>query len=108
MKVYFDAEPGRPFIDGYLGAAAAWAKRHGLASDQVLMGEFGALRKDARYFGARAPRSRALRPRRARERGGARLSLGVLVPVRRHGPDGRARAAKLDPAMLDALGLQGR
>ena len=43
-----------PVIDGYLGAAAAWAKRHGIAPEHVLMGEFGALRKDARYFGARA------------------------------------------------------
>ena len=107
MKVYFDAEPGRPFIDGYLGAAAAWAKRHGIASDRVLMGEFGALRKDDRYFGARA-RDRARYVGDVRESAEAFGfpwafwclfdGMGLM--------DETTRA--LDPAMVAALGLKAR
>jgi hypothetical protein len=55
LRVYYDANPGRPFVDRYLRLAADWAKRHGVANEHLLMGEFGALRTDARYFGAAAP-----------------------------------------------------
>jgi hypothetical protein len=107
MKVYFDAEPGRPFIDGYLGAAAAWAKRHGLPAGRVLMGEFGALRKDAQYFGARAPdRARYIRDvRESAEAFGFPWAFWCLF-------DGMGlmdeATRALDPAMVAALGLKAR
>ena len=107
MKVYFDASPSRPFIDGYLGAAAGWAKRHGIGAENVLLGEFGALRKDARYFGARA-QDRAAYVRDVRESAeafGFPWAFWCLF-------DGMGlmdeRARTLDPAMVDALGLKRR
>ena len=107
MKVYFDANPARPFIDRYLGAAAQWAKRHGLPTSQVLLGEFGVLRKDARHAGARAPdRARYLKDvRESAESFGFPWafwclfdSMGIM--------DERERT--LDPAILGALGLNLR
>jgi len=104
IKVYFDAHPSRPFIDGYLGAAAAWAKRHGLANDEVLLGEFGALRKDATYFGARAPdRARYVRDvRESAEAFGFPWAFWCLFDGMGL-MDDRDRA--LDPAIVAALGL---
>jgi hypothetical protein len=107
IKVYFDANPGRPFIDGYLGAADAWAKKHGLSNAEVLLGEFGALRKDARYFGARAPdRARYIRDvRESAEAFGCPWAFWCLF-------DGMGLIddddRQLDPAMLTALGLKVR
>jgi len=98
LKVYFDAAPARPFIDGYLGTAAAWAKRHGLATSQVLLGEFGALKT------ARAPdRARYIRDVRESAEGYGFAwafwclfdSMGLM--------DETTRA--LDPAMVAALAL---
>lgn len=54
LKVYFDAQPDRRFVDGYLRKVRAWAEREGIAPARVLMGEFGALRSDARYVAAPA------------------------------------------------------
>jgi hypothetical protein len=104
MKVYFDAKPGRPFIDRHLSAAAAWAKRHGLPSDRVLLGEFGALRRDNRYFGARAPdRARYVRDvRESAETFGFPWAFWCLF-------DGMGlmdeTTRALDPGMIGALGL---
>ncbi|TIX00896.1 MAG: glycosyl hydrolase family 5, partial [Mesorhizobium sp.] len=55
LKVYFDARPDRWFVDKYLAEARAWADGHGLAPERVIMGEFGALRTDARYVAAPNP-----------------------------------------------------
>jgi hypothetical protein len=107
MKVYFDAEPGRPFVDGYLGAAAAWAKRHGISSGEMLMGEFGALRRDRRYLGARAPdRARYVRDvRESAEAFGFAWGFWCLF-------DGMGLMDEttrvLDPEMVAALGLNTR
>ncbi len=107
MKVYFDADPARPFIDRYLGAADAWAKRHGLSNQHVLMGEFGALRRDARYFGARAAdRARYVRDvRESAEAFGFPWAFWCLF-------DGMGlmdeASRALDPAMVAALGLRAR
>lgn len=54
LKVYFEAQPDRRFIDGYLGKVRAWGDREGIAPSRVLMGEFGALRSDERYVAAAA------------------------------------------------------
>ncbi|RWC54592.1 cellulase family glycosylhydrolase [Mesorhizobium sp.] len=55
LKVYFDAKPDRWFVDKYLAEARAWADGHGLAPERIIMGEFGALRTDARYVAAPNP-----------------------------------------------------
>jgi hypothetical protein len=104
IKVYFDADPGRPFIDGYLRAAADWTKRHGLGPDHVLMGEFGALRKDAYNFGARAPdRARYVRDvRESAEQFGFAWAFWCLFESMGLMADSDHA---LDPAMVEALGL---
>ena len=107
MKVYFDAAPARPFIDGYLAVVDAWAKRHGIDNNEVLLGEFGAVKQDASHFGARADdRARYVRDvRESAEAFGFPWafwclfdSMGLM--------DERDRT--LDPTMLDALGLTRR
>jgi hypothetical protein len=104
LKVYFDARPARPFIDRYLGIVDAWAKRHGIPNEQVLMGEFGALRTDQRYAGAAAPdRARYVEDvRRSAEAFGFPWAFWNLF-------DGMGimddRTRELDPAMVAALGL---
>ncbi|MGN7293101.1 glycoside hydrolase family 5 protein [Rhizobium sp. SAFR-030] len=55
LKVYFDAQPSRGFVDGYLSQVAAWGTSHGITPARILMGEFGALRSDSRYIAAPAP-----------------------------------------------------
>ncbi|RTM10825.1 MAG: glycosyl hydrolase family 5, partial [Hyphomicrobiales bacterium] len=55
LKVYFDAQPDRRFIDGYLRQVSNWADSHGIAPERIIMGEFGALRTDARYTAAPNP-----------------------------------------------------
>ena len=54
LKVYFDADPDRAFIDRYLATVRRWAEREGVPPRHVLMGEFGALRTDRRYVAAPA------------------------------------------------------
>jgi len=99
LKVYFDAAPARPFVDGYLGTAAAWAKRRGLLTSQVLLGEFGALKS------ARAPdRARYIRDVRESAEGyGFAWAFWCLFDSMGLMDEG-ARA--LDPAMVAALGLR--
>jgi hypothetical protein len=105
MKVYFDAAPARPFIDGYLALADAWAKRHGIPNSQLLLGEFGVLRRDDGPFGARAP-DRAAYVKDVRESAEAfGFPWAFWCLFDRMGlMDERDRT--LDPAMLDALGLK--
>ncbi|MHB8883784.1 MAG: glycoside hydrolase family 5 protein [Methylovirgula sp.] len=66
LKVYFDAEPARPFVDQYLAKAQAWGKRHGIAPARILMGEFGALRSGGGNVAA-APADQARYIRDVRE-----------------------------------------
>jgi hypothetical protein len=47
LKVYFDAQPDRWFVDKYLARSAPGPIGHGLAPERIIMGEFGALRTDA-------------------------------------------------------------
>ena len=54
LTVYFAARPDLPFIEGYFAKVQAWAARHGVPADRILLGEFGALRSDARYVASGA------------------------------------------------------
>jgi hypothetical protein len=55
LTQYFDARPDRRYVDRHLARVTAWADRHGIARERVLLGEFGALRSDAHYVAAMAP-----------------------------------------------------
>lgn len=105
LKEYFDAQPDRPFIDGYLRQVADWAKREGVAPGRILMGEFGALRSGAGVAAAGAgDRARYVRDvRQSAEALGFPWafwnlfdSMGLMDDVSR----------ELDPAMIAALGLR--
>lgn len=104
LKVYFDADPARPFIDRYLGSVKAWGTRHGIPAAQILMGEFGALRSDARYVASgAADRARYIRDVRSSAEAfgfpwafwNAFDGMGMIED------DSRA----FDPAIVNALGL---
>lgn len=59
---YFDAKPDRPFVDQAMGRVADYASRHGIAREHIILGEFDALRSDARYVAAPNPdRARYIR-----------------------------------------------
>ena len=111
LKVYFDAQPDRPYIDGYLGKVQSWCTGHGIAPLRVLLGEFGALGTGGQTIAApRADRIRYIRDVRL-QRGELRLPVGDVGPLQRHGRDGRrhARPRPGDPrcAWLDhAAGLK--
>jgi hypothetical protein len=104
LKVYFDAQPARWFIDKYFGAVDAWAKRHRLANEQILLGEFGALAMKGGYAGAAAPdRARYIADvRRSAEAFGFPWAFWSLFGAMGVMDD---QARTLDPAIVDALGL---
>jgi hypothetical protein len=58
LKQYFDARPDRRYIDGYFARVVGWAQRFAIPHEQILLGEFGALRTDNRYVAAQ-PADRA-------------------------------------------------
>jgi hypothetical protein len=58
LKQYFDAKPDRHYLEGYFARVVSWAQRFAIPHDQILLGEFGALRTDRRYIAAR-PADRA-------------------------------------------------
>lgn len=105
LKQYFEAQPARPFIDGYLRQVADWAKREGVAPGRILMGEFGALRSGA-GIAAASPEDRARYVRDVRQSAEALGfswafwnlfdSMGLMDDVTR----------RLDPGMIAALGLR--
>ncbi|TPM28209.1 cellulase family glycosylhydrolase [Mesorhizobium sp. B2-3-4] len=105
LKVYFDAGPDRWFIDKYLGQARAWADAHGIARERIIMGEFGALRTDARYTAAPNPdRARYIADvRQSAEASGFPWAFWDLFDGMGM-MDDTTRA--LDPAMVEALGLR--
>ena len=105
LKVYYDAAPARPFVDQYLGAAANWARSHGLKPNEVLLGEFGALKNGGPYVGARAPdRARYIRDvRESAEAFGFPWAFWCLFDSMGLMDEG-TRA--LDPDMVAALGLR--
>ncbi|BCG72013.1 glycosyl hydrolase family 5 [Mesorhizobium sp. 113-1-2] len=105
LKVYFDAQPDRWFIDKYLSQARAWADRNGIAPNRIIMGEFGALRTDARYTAAPiADRARYISDvRQSAEAAGFPWAFWDLFDGMGM-MDDTTRA--LDPAMVEALGLR--
>jgi len=104
LKVYFDADPARPYIDGYLARAKAWADRAGIAPSRILLGEFGALRSDDRYVAAgAADRARYVRDvRQSAEAFGFPWAFWNLFDGMGMMDDATKR---FDPAMIEALGL---
>ncbi|KQT19868.1 glycosyl hydrolase family 5 [Methylobacterium sp. Leaf399] len=62
LTQYFDARPDRPFVDHAMARVSAYARRHAIPPEHIVLGEFGALRSDARYVAAPAPdRARYIR-----------------------------------------------
>lgn len=62
MREYFEARPDRTFLEHGLAGVRDWAKTNGLPPHSILIGEFGALRSDARYVAAdAADRARYIR-----------------------------------------------
>ncbi|MER9437982.1 cellulase family glycosylhydrolase [Mesorhizobium sp. M0618] len=104
LKVYFDARPDRWFVDKYLRQVRDWGDAHGLAPERIIMGEFGALRTDARYVAAPNPdRVRYIADvRRSAEELGFAWALWDLFDGMGM-MDDTTRA--LDPAVIEALGL---
>lgn len=104
LKVYFDAQPDRPFVDQAFSRVKAYAERHAIPQGQILLGEFGALRSDARYVAAPAPdRARYIRDVRlsAEAHGLPWAFWNLFDGMGLMDDDTRA----FDPAILAALGL---
>ncbi|RVD61637.1 glycosyl hydrolase family 5 [Mesorhizobium sp. M2D.F.Ca.ET.185.01.1.1] len=105
LKVFFDAQPDRRFVDGYLRQVSNWAEKNGIAPGRIIMGEFGALRTDARYIAAPNPdRARYIADvRQSAEAAGFPWAFWDLFDGMGM-MDDTTRA--LDPAMVEALGLR--
>ena len=104
LAEYFAARPDRGFVDHHLAAVVDWARRHGIPTSDVVMGEFGALRTDDRYLAAAADdRARYIGDvRRAAEACGFPWALWNLFDgMGLVAPGGRG----FDPALVAALGL---
>nr|WP_238276174.1 MULTISPECIES: cellulase family glycosylhydrolase [unclassified Methylobacterium] len=105
LTEYFAAAPDRAFLDRALAPVSAWASIYGIPAGDILLGEFGALKSDARYTASDAPdRARYLRDmREAAEAAGFPWAvhnifdgLGIMDEATR----------RLDPAVAAALGLK--
>ena len=44
MTDYFDGNVARPYLNAFLDGVSDWAARHGVGSERIVMGEFGALK----------------------------------------------------------------
>ena len=106
LNEYFDAKPDRRFIERYFSRVDAWAARHGIERNRVLLGEFGALRTDERYVAASAPdRARYIRDvREACEAGGMPWAFWNFFDGMGLTTDDATR--RFDPAITAALGLR--
>ena len=54
LREYYAANPDVRFVRQHFELVASWAKTHAISMDQILLGEFGALRSDERYVAAPA------------------------------------------------------
>ena len=106
LDQYFDARPDRWFIEKYMRRVTAWARRHTIDPGCILLGEFGALRSDARYVAARPDdRARYIRDvREVAEAAGFAWAfwnyfdgMGLTIDDASHA---------FDPAITAALGLR--
>ena len=106
LTQYFDARPDRDYIDRHLARVAAWASRHGVERDRILLGEFGALRTDERYLAAAEPdRARYIRDvRESCESAGMPWTFWNFFDGMGLTTDDRTHA--FDPAIASALGLR--
>ncbi|WP_375454519.1 glycoside hydrolase family 5 protein [uncultured Methylobacterium sp.] len=103
LTEYFAADPDRGYLDRNLADIRTWADLYGIPPRRILMGEFGALRSDARYVAAKAPdRARYIRDvREAAEAAGFPWAFWNLF-------DGLGLmddAHRIDPDIIAALGL---
>ena len=105
LAEYFAARPDRGFVDRHLAAVRDWARRHAIPDREILMGEFGALRSDARYVAAGAEdRARYIRDvRESAEAFGFAWAFWNLFDGMGLVDDDRDRIP--NPALLSALGL---
>ncbi|QGY02672.1 glycoside hydrolase family 5 protein [Methylobacterium mesophilicum SR1.6/6] len=106
LREYFEARPGPDYLAAAMAPVSTWADLYGIAPRHVLIGEFGALRTDARYTAARSiDRAAYIRDvREAAERAGFAWSFwnlfdGLGLMDEAHIPD---------PALVAALGLRAR
>jgi hypothetical protein len=106
LTQYFDAQPDRRYIDRHLARVTAWANKHNIARERVLLGEFGALRTDARYVAATAAdRARYIGDvRESCEAAGMPWAFWNFFDGMGLTTDDRTHA--FDPAIASALGLR--
>lgn len=106
LRDYFEAAPGPAYIADAMAPVSTWADLYGIAPGHVLMGEFGALRTDARFTASRAPdRAAYIRDvRMAAETNGFAWSFWNLFDGLGFMDD----AHVADPALVAALGLRSR
>ncbi len=105
LSEYFEARPDRGYLARHLAMVGEWGRRHGIAPRRILLGEFGALRSDARYVAARAEdRVRYVRDvREAAEAEGFPWSFWNLFDGMGLMDDATRR---FDAAIVTALGLR--
>lgn len=106
LEEYFNADPDKRFIERYFARVTAWADRHRVARERILLGEFGALRSDDRYVAApAADRARYIRDvREVCEAAGMPWAFWNLFDGMGLTIDDWSRS--FDPAVLAALGLR--
>jgi hypothetical protein len=106
LDQYFDARPDRGFIEGYFKRVATWANRYGIEPARILVGEFGALRTDARYLASSsAHRAHYIRDVRATaEAFGMPWAFWNFFDGMGITLDDASR--QFDPAIVAALGLR--
>ncbi|GJE62408.1 hypothetical protein MPOCJGCO_4541 [Methylobacterium trifolii] len=104
LREYFAADPDRRFLDRHLADVKTWADLYGIPAGEILMGEFGALRSDARYV-ASAPADRARYVRDVRE-GAEALGFAWAFWNLFDGLGLMDDEHRIDPAIIAALGLR--
>jgi hypothetical protein len=106
LAQYFDARPDRRYIERFFRRVSAWADRHAIDRNRILLGEFGALRTDQRYVAAPAPdRARYIRDvRETAESLGMPWAFWNFFDGMGLTSDDELR--ELDPAVTAALGLR--
>ena len=107
LEEYFNANPDKRFIERYFARVTAWADRHRVPRERILLGEFGALRSDDRYVAApAADRARYIRDvREVCEAAGMPWAFWNLFDGTGLTIDDWSRS--FDPAIVAALGLRG-